>query len=54
MEQAKHHEPKFSESFYDLAKYISDLRGADTVSRFSSLGEFMKSRQRENTGDIDT
>ena len=26
MEQAKHHEPKFSESFYDLAKYISDLR----------------------------
>jgi hypothetical protein len=26
MEQAKHHEPKFSESFYDLAKYISDIR----------------------------
>ena len=26
MEQAKHHEPKFSESFYELAKYISDLR----------------------------
>ena len=28
--------------------------GGDNASRFSSLGEFMKSRQRENTGDIDT
>jgi hypothetical protein len=28
--------------------------GGDTASRFSSLGEFMKSRQRENTGDIET
>ena len=45
MEQSKHQDPKFSESFKDLAKYMSDLRksqGCDTMSRFSSVGETFK------------
>ena len=44
MEQAKHSEPKFSESIRDFAKFLSDLRsaGGDTMSRFSSVGETFK------------
>jgi hypothetical protein len=39
MEQAKHLEPKFSESFTELAKLMNDQRkSSDCVSRLSSFG----------------
>ena len=39
MEQAKHLEPKFSEGFTELAKYMSENRKeSDQMSRLSSFG----------------
>ena len=41
MEQAKHLEPKFSDSFSELARIMNEQRkSSDTVSRLSSMGGF--------------
>lgn len=57
MEKHKHLEPRFSDAFAEIAKYISQFRkslAGETASRFSSLGEFMKSRVRDAShGDLD-
>lgn len=52
MEQAKHTEPRFSDAFKDLARFLNDTKksmGGDTMSRFSSVGETFKVK-----GDADS
>ena len=52
MEQAKHTEPRFSDAFKELARFLNDTKksmGGDTMSRFSSVGETFKMK-----GDADS